>query len=80
MKKCQKHISAVALKLDELMDTTFYELGTEFECLVCAREKSEAEAKAKKSADDFEEALATFLITNTGAERKKRAIDIFLSS
>lgn len=62
------------------MDTAFYEIGTESECFVCVREKSELEANTKKSADDFAEALTTFLATDTGAERKKAVIDIFLSS
>lgn len=80
MKKCKKHFNALSLVGNEPMDTTFYEIGPESECSLCAREKIESAAKAKKAADDFDEALTTFLTTDTGTDRKKAAIDIFLSS
>ena len=71
---------AVSLNWNEPMDTKFYDLGSESECIVCQREKAESDERAKQSADDFAEALTTFLTTDTGAIRKKAVLDIFLSS
>ena len=73
-------MNAVSLNWNEPIDTTFYELGGESDCIVCQREKSESYARAKQSADDFTNALTTFLTTDTGAYRKKAVLDIYLSS
>jgi hypothetical protein len=80
MKKCSKHINALSLRWNEPMDTTFYELGSESDCIVCQQQKEESDARAKKSADDFAEALTTFLTADTGAEQKQAVLDIYLSN
>jgi len=73
-------MNAVSINFNEPMDTMFYELGGESDCIVCQREQSESDAQAKQSADDFAEALTTFLTTDTGACRKQAVLDIYLSS
>lgn len=59
------------------MDTNYYALGTEAECVVCQREKAGAAARAQKADDEFQNALATFLLADTGRERKKAVVDVF---
>lgn len=78
-KKCIKHINAVSLKVDAPMDTTFYEVGCENECVICLNERHEKDEKQSRNDDDFNDALATFLIADTGKDRKKAVLDIFLN-
>lgn len=40
-------------------------------CIVCQQERAESDALAKQSADDFAEAMTTFLTTDTGTHRKQ---------
>ena len=63
------------------MDTTFYEIGDESECVTCLAEAQDSAEKKRIAVEQFEESFTTFLVSpEVGAERKQAAIDIFLST
>lgn len=80
-KKCKQHYCCAdaALSFDAPIDTDFYEIGQESECVVCIAEAQRIEKRRQDLKDNFDEALTTWLMSeDVGGERKKAAIDMFL--